>query len=72
MTPTSTPRAVPPRTRFALAAWLAVIALVGGLRFIMKAFDNARFEPDAVAWLWLAGGTLATIGAIGAWRHARR
>ena len=38
----------------------------------MRAFDDTKFAPDAVAWMWLGGGALAALATLGAWLQARR
>lgn len=52
--------------RFALPAWLGLIAAFGVLRFAM------RPQADAVAWMWLAGGCLVALGAVAALVQALR
>lgn len=72
MTDRSTPPADKTSAPYALTIWLAVIAMLGGLRFVMRAFDESRFTPDTMAWVWLAGGTLAALAALASWAHVRR
>ena len=46
--------------RAALGLWFGAIATLGLLQFYMRAFDDGRFVPTQVAWLWLAGSVLLT------------
>ena len=72
----ASPAMSPPDTllrRSALGLWFCAIAAVGLLQFYARAFDDGRFEPGAIAWIWLGGGIV--LGAIGltllvrAWRR---
>lgn len=50
--------------RHALSLWLAVIAVLGLLRFFGKAFRDGSFQPDAIAWTWLAGAVAVALAAV--------
>ena len=56
----------PPDTllrRCALGLWFCAIAALGLLQFHARAFDEGRFEPNAIAWAWLGGSVV--LGALG-------
>lgn len=49
--------------RSALGLWLCVVALLGLVQFLGRAFVDGEFAPGFIAWVW-AGGSLV-VGAIG-------
>lgn len=51
--------------RAALGLWFGAIAALGLLQFFMRAFDEGRFAPTEVAWLWLAGSVVLACIATG-------
>jgi len=58
--------------RHALALWFAAIALFGLARFIGRLHRLHTHQPDAVAWLWLAGACIVGGMAIAAFLASRR
>lgn len=59
--------------RCAMGLWFCAIALLGLLQFSQRAFDDGRFEPGLLAWLWLAGSVAcALVGAVLLARQWRR
>lgn len=52
-----------PLRRSALGLWLCLVALLGTVQFLGRAFVDGVFAPGFIAWLW-AGGSLL-VGAIG-------
>ncbi len=52
----------------ALALWLFGIALLGILRFLMRAFRDGA-SVDGIAWAYLAGGLLVAACGARAWRR---
>lgn len=58
--------------RVSLALWLGVIAVFGVIRFAMRANRSGEFAPDAIAWMWLAGGVIVGVATIVAVVHALR
>lgn len=65
----SEPRTSEPRRResllhrSALGLWLCVVALLGFVQFLGRAFEDGAFAPGFIAWLWAGGSAL--VGAIG-------
>lgn len=49
--------------RSALGLWLCLVALLGLVQFLGRAFVDGGFAPGPIAWLW-AGGSLV-VGVIG-------
>ncbi|WP_242110705.1 hypothetical protein [Luteimonas aquatica] len=47
-----------PIRRYALAIWLAGIALIGAIEFYRAAFPEGVFIATAGAWIWLAGSSV--------------
>ena len=63
--------------RCALGLWFCAIATLGLVQFHARAFDDGRFDPGAIAWMWLGGSVvLAGLGLVLLVRallaHARR
>lgn len=60
------------RSRGAMGFWFFGLGLLGLVRGSMRAFRDAAFQPDLIAWLWLAGSVvLLAAGArllLQAWR----
>lgn len=61
-------------SRHALSLWFLVIAALGVLQFFAKAYRGGQgFDPDGIAWTWLAGALLVAAAAIvSALRERRR
>lgn len=49
--------------RCALGLWFCAIAVLGLLQFHARAFDDGRFDPGAIAWMWLGGSIV--LGGLG-------
>ena len=60
-------------SRYALSLWFLGIAALGLVQFFGKAHRGGHgFQPDAIAWIWLAGSLLLMVLAmLLAWRERR-
>ena len=63
-----------PASRYALSFWFLGIAVLGLVQFFGKAYRGGDgFQPDAFAWIWLAGSlVLMVVAWLLAWRERRR